>query len=559
MHKSYTIILVILIICLTVLIVSCPQPKQDVTRNASVSEEDIEAGGASVTYKQALVIFASGDVQVKGEADWQKLEIGSIVFSGETVKVGTDSLCELQFAEKSVIRIQENTEILINNLWLEPDKTSVDFDLVRGWVLCKVSKLVAEESFKVRSSVMVCSVRGTEFMVRIVDPNKTCVAVKEGEVAVLPASAGLERIYKELQFENLEIQRLVKGIDGAALMVSARQETTLGEPDTERAEHLVEAMALELKKADKKEKLTREELKTVTAFVSETKAKIHKLIGPAAEISVQKEEELEVLDKVEIKKIKIVPDKTQATAKKDIKALDKDDKEKGTATVRQKPGKGHLDVSAKERGELYIDGAVSETIDTQQEKIIIVDAGNHSVEMRYANGKEEMYDVVVRKGSTEKISFTYDMMQDLVFLKDININSKDGKGFRFVAESDGYYRFMYKKGAYNAWPAGKNNKNCVYVYKNQKVNWVKGLEDKLWPSQPDYQIGKNNTIYESLESAGKDAAGDYFDVYLSKNDYLIFMIEDAIESITNFGSFSDNNGSITLSVYLDKIDDHKIE
>ncbi len=310
MLKPTKLILIIFMIGVCAFFYSCPQPAQMVTRTESLSDQDLESGKATLTYEEALVIFVSGEVYVKGTAEWEYLEIGNIVHPDEVVKVGADSLCELQFGQKSVVRVQENTEISLKEFWLEPEQTAVDIDLAVGSVLCKVSKLSGKESFKVRTRTAVCGIRGTEFSVRVTESKETVLAVKEGAVTIVPESAESDKIQEQTQLDNTKLKALVKKMEGMALVVTARQEVTIDEEAAKETEQIVKVMVDEVKKADQAEELTEAELETVSALVTETNDKINKVIKPPQEISAEKEDELKKLDQVEIKEVSMAAEKS---------------------------------------------------------------------------------------------------------------------------------------------------------------------------------------------------------------------------------------------------------
>ncbi|MBN1799794.1 MAG: PQQ-binding-like beta-propeller repeat protein [Spirochaetales bacterium] len=310
MLRSFKLILIFFILSVCTFFYACPQPGQVPTRTESLSDQDLEAGKATLTYEEALVVFVSGEVYVKGTADWEYLEIGNIVHPGETVKVGADSLCELQFGQKSVIRVQEDTEISLKELWLEPEQAVVDVDLAVGSVLCKVSTLSGNESFKVRTRTAVCGIRGTEFMVRITDSKDTLLAVKEGAVSIVPESAESDKIQEQAQLGNTKLKALVEKMQDMALVVKAHQEVTINEENAKQTEQLVKVMVDEVKKADQDEELTEEQLAIITTLVTETNEKINQVITPPQEVSTEKEEELKDLDQIEIKEVRIIAEKT---------------------------------------------------------------------------------------------------------------------------------------------------------------------------------------------------------------------------------------------------------
>jgi outer membrane protein assembly factor BamB len=300
------IIIITLFFCM--FFFSCPPSVQQVTRSEALADSALESGNASVTYREALITFVSGEVYVKGEADWEYVEIGNIVHPGEVIKVGTDSLCELQFGQDSVVRIQENSEVALKDFWLEPDQSKVDMNLELGSVLCKVSKLSGEESFKVRTRTAVCGIRGTEFLVKVSGSNETLLAVKEGAVTIVPESADTENIEQRADLNDTRIKALVKKLEDSALVVKAHQEVTINEQTAGQTEELVQSMVAEVRKADAKAEVTEQDLSAVSSLVADTTLKINKVLNPPAQIPAENENELNALDKMEIKEIKVVPE-----------------------------------------------------------------------------------------------------------------------------------------------------------------------------------------------------------------------------------------------------------
>jgi outer membrane protein assembly factor BamB len=317
---------IILTLFLCVVVFSCPPAVQQVTRSETLADSALESGNAAVTYREALITFVSGEVYVKGEADWEYVEIGNIVHPGEIIKVGADSLCELQFGQDSVVRIQENSEVALKDFWLEPDKSKVDVNLEVGSVLCKVSKLSGEESFKVRTRTAVCGIRGTEFMVRVSDANDTVLAVKEGAVTIVPESADTDTIEQQADINDNGIKALVKKLEDSAVVVKANQEVTINEQTADRTRELVQNMVAEVRKADTKAEVTDKDLDSVSLLVTATTVKIRKVLSPPAQIPAENEKELKALDGMEIKEIMVVPEtgsenKTEENKEESVPAL----------------------------------------------------------------------------------------------------------------------------------------------------------------------------------------------------------------------------------------------
>ena len=118
---------------------------------------------------QALVTFLSGEATHSAGGEWEEVEIGLSLEQNETLKVGEDSYCELQFGDVGALRVQADTQVLLKDVFLKPDGSRIGVQLAVGSVLAKVSKLSGDERFQVRTSTAVCGVRGTQFGVTVSD------------------------------------------------------------------------------------------------------------------------------------------------------------------------------------------------------------------------------------------------------------------------------------------------------------------------------------------------------------------------------------------------------
>lgn len=181
---------------------------------------------------EALVTFLSGEAEVLNDGQWDSLFIGDLIETGKTVKVYESSFCELQFGDKAVVKIQENTELVLDTVFFEAGQTDITLDILAGTVLCKVDKLVGNENFNVKTNSSVCGVRGTEFMVKD-DEKGTVLAVKEGRVAVLPATVDIDNLIAKMESDKIsqenaeQIKTIINKIEESASIVSKDEEVVI--------------------------------------------------------------------------------------------------------------------------------------------------------------------------------------------------------------------------------------------------------------------------------------------------------------------------------------------
>lgn len=138
---------------------------------------------------QGMVTFICGPVLLHQGEQQTELDIGMGVPESATIETGPDATCEIQFAEYGSVHLSPDTRLTVSRLLRDGAHTEAEMNLAVGAVVCKVRKLSGDDRFNVRTQEMVAGVRGTVFLVSTDGSSSSRVAVTEGSVAVLPASA----------------------------------------------------------------------------------------------------------------------------------------------------------------------------------------------------------------------------------------------------------------------------------------------------------------------------------------------------------------------------------
>ena len=129
--------------------------------------------------------FLVGEAFVKRAGlDWSKAEFDMALYTGDKIKTGPDSRCELTLITGSVIRMDEHTVQDLEKISLGKKAKEVSLFAGAGRLWLNARKIVSKhDSFKVRTDKTVCAIRGTRLGL---DTNKSIsrVAVYEGEVEV---------------------------------------------------------------------------------------------------------------------------------------------------------------------------------------------------------------------------------------------------------------------------------------------------------------------------------------------------------------------------------------
>jgi hypothetical protein len=171
---------------------------------APYSEQDVIALSvlSAPSSEQALVTNFSGEVYIYRNKDWKTVEIGDYVEADDFIKVFADSYCEVQFGDHTVISVQENSLLQLNEVYHSDSERDIELDIKLGTLLCRVERITGNTKFRVKSTHMAFGVRGTKFLLKKAE-GKTLLAVKEGKVALIALDTGEEKI---LIAENQQIE-----------------------------------------------------------------------------------------------------------------------------------------------------------------------------------------------------------------------------------------------------------------------------------------------------------------------------------------------------------------
>ncbi len=254
----------VFLLVLVPLLFSCSQPETSLSEAPPaeedtaelIAEEDLSPVEAP-RYEQAIITFLSGDVFIRENDQWIYAEIGQLLESKDALKVAAGGYCELQFGDRAVIRLEEDTELALNAIGLEPGTARVGLELVQGSVISRVMKLSNNERYTVKTQSVACGVRGTEFRVQNIQGADTVLAVQEGTVAVLPPELDIVTLIENTGAHAESVAVVFKNIESSASLVTENEEISLSKASFSELEKPVEQIVQILETAaaerDKKE------------------------------------------------------------------------------------------------------------------------------------------------------------------------------------------------------------------------------------------------------------------------------------------------------------------
>lgn len=131
---------------------------------------------------------------------------------------------------------------------------------------------------------------------------------------------------------------------------------------------------------------------------------------------------------------------------------------------------------------------------------------------------------------------TYSTIEKTIFVSALE------EGVTYTAGSAGTYRFTITGGAYMADPA-KGWEAKVMIYKNRQIDWSGPNETHTnWNYLVGFPGDRNPEEKLTREEAEQLGKGQQLDLFLYKDDYLIFIVFDSK------GNFVDNSGGMYVQV-----------
>lgn len=138
----------------------------------------------SVTAKAQLIIDY-GTVHFKHDSgSWVSAQNGMLLYQSDSIKTGNNTTASVILFESSIIRLDSNTEITIEQIIQEADEINVKIEQDSGRTWNTVAKISGIDNYEVHTPTTIASVRGTSFDVNISEDGNTTIGVGNGTVNV---------------------------------------------------------------------------------------------------------------------------------------------------------------------------------------------------------------------------------------------------------------------------------------------------------------------------------------------------------------------------------------
>jgi len=135
--------------------------------------------------EKAQLVVEMGIVQIRhaGES-WQTAKNGTLLIQTDSIRTRNNSAASVILFESSIIRLDNNTEITLEEIINIAKQTQIKIKQVSGRTWNTLLKISGIDSYEVQTPNTIASVRGTSFFVEVLENGSTAVGVVHGNVTI---------------------------------------------------------------------------------------------------------------------------------------------------------------------------------------------------------------------------------------------------------------------------------------------------------------------------------------------------------------------------------------
>lgn len=122
------------------------------------------------------------------QASAEELPFGHEVYSQETITTPANGATVMRFHDQTQLQIGANSTVVLDKFVYDPNSGSADASIkfTKGVFRYIAGQAKSEESIKLSTPTTTLTIRGTKFIVQVLDDGATTVAVVEGQVDIQP-------------------------------------------------------------------------------------------------------------------------------------------------------------------------------------------------------------------------------------------------------------------------------------------------------------------------------------------------------------------------------------
>ncbi len=131
----------------------------------------------------AILNVEQGFVQVKTNNDWVQAQNGMEIKKNTLIKTSVNSKASVIFFNNNIIRLDENTEISVNEMISKSTSDKISIYQNSGQTWTKIIKLSGVETdYEIQTPTTIASVRGTAFTTQTLQDGSSKLLVSKGNV-----------------------------------------------------------------------------------------------------------------------------------------------------------------------------------------------------------------------------------------------------------------------------------------------------------------------------------------------------------------------------------------
>lgn len=135
-------------------------------------------------------VTGSVETQAKVDAEWKSAKAGDTLGNGARIRTGKGGEAMLAWPQGHVVKVFQLTSLTIESATSDANREDTQLKADSGKVFSRVKALTSKDStFKIRTPSALAGVRGTEFMVEIVDDKTSKFSLLEGKLDIVTDTA----------------------------------------------------------------------------------------------------------------------------------------------------------------------------------------------------------------------------------------------------------------------------------------------------------------------------------------------------------------------------------
>lgn len=248
----------------------------------------------SETFDDPFVRFSYGSLSLVRDGQEVDFNTGDALTAGDRVRVGEQSLAELQYADTALVRFNGPAEFTLGRRVRSDGTRVLSVNLLSGGAAVRRDAASTGRAVRIHTDSGIVEADATTYLVsREEESGETIVSVAEGQVRVLPSSVDPEEISDLTAVED--ILSVLEEISDSSMLVDADGEVRIAPEDVETASAILRDMKRRLEQYGEAEQPSGEELETIRTLMGYARDRIAETRPEIAAASPQRLDRIEEL------------------------------------------------------------------------------------------------------------------------------------------------------------------------------------------------------------------------------------------------------------------------